>query len=139
MRRFSAGFDLVVHSVTPTLQTPHGGFLIRPHDTVRVYCGFRMALPKKYFALIVPRSSWRRKGLTCLAVYDPGYLGNAEPFVTNLSGEDVVICPGERVLQMLILPIERVELIPVSALPDNLYNRGGGTGSTVLSNVSPLP
>lgn len=128
--QFSAGYDLVTHTVSPSLGDSPGDYLIPSQATVKLHCGFRMALPRNYFALIVPRSSWRRQGLLCLSVYDPGYLDFVEPFVTNLSDSALVVHIGERVLQMLILPLERLELVTVGVLPDSLYNRGGGAGST---------
>ena len=79
--------------------------VIQPHDTIKLDCGIAIDIPVGYFGLITPRSSWRAKGLLCQSIFDAGFQGLIEPFTTNLSSNPVSILKGERVLQLVILPI----------------------------------
>ncbi len=136
---YSAGFDLrvcEVQKLRPSLtilDASKESCIISSGETVAIDCGFRLALPRDLFAYIVPRSSWRAKGLLCQAVFDPGYLEPVRPFVTNCSSQDVVIRRYDRVLQCLFTRLLSTPLIPVKSQitsDSTFYNRGGGTGST---------
>jgi dUTP pyrophosphatase len=119
-RREDAGWDL------------HAQFDVKllPGHTLPLDCGIAIWVPDGFAGLIFPRSSWRSKGLVCHSVYDHGYTGLTQPFITNSSSEVIEIEKGERVLQFLFVPVllgGRIRI--VSELPAS--DRGGdGVGST---------
>ncbi len=119
-RREDGGWDLF--SITD--------YAISSGQTVPLNCGISIWVPDGYVGLIFPRSSFRKKGLTCHSVYDHGYTGIVQPFVTNGSNETILIEKGERVLQFLFMPAllgGRVRI--VDELPAS--DRGeAGVGST---------
>lgn len=90
-------------------------------------------LPKDHFLLMAARSSLHKRGLSLIngvGIGDYDYRGDGDEYqatVFNFADKKVVIEKGERVAQMLILPIERVELEEVDYF--NESNRGG-FGST---------
>lgn len=47
----------------------------------------------------------------------------------NLSGEDYTIRPGDRIAQLMVVPVVRPELVRVDAL-DETERGAGGFGST---------
>lgn len=59
-------------------------------------------LPHNIFSLFYGRSSYNRKGVLIRgSVYDPGYNGGCGCTIYNMSGQTLVINPGERVGQMV--------------------------------------
>jgi len=88
-------------------------------------------------ALIVPRSGLgHKKGLVVgnlVGVIDADYLGPIMVSAWNRSapgGEPVVIAPGERIAQMLFVPILRPGFRVVEAFSRSTARGEGGFGST---------
>ena len=65
----------------------------------------------------------------CVGVIDNDYRGEVKASVINLSDKDYVINPGDRIAQMLFLPVEKAKLTEASELYDT-ERAGGGFGST---------
>jgi len=133
-----AGFDLRVFRVLPANHpdpTDYSSeedktYIIQPGETVKLDCACRIVVPQGVCGLVVPRSSWRRKGLVAMSIFDPGYLLPWTPFATNCYSDVIHISSGERVLQVLFVPLFYGGTLNVTKLPDYLYDRGGGAGST---------
>ncbi len=90
-------------------------------------------LPKGHFILLVNRSSTYKMGITCVngvGIGDYDYRGDNDEYMfpaLNYTNETVTIEKGTRCCQMLILPIQQVEINEVDKL-DNIDR--GGFGST---------
>ncbi|MCD6214900.1 MAG: hypothetical protein J7J46_08000 [Candidatus Desulfofervidus sp.] len=132
-----AGFDLRVFRVLPASRpistdysTRSETYVVRPGETVKLDCACKIAVPRGVCGLVVPRSSWRRKGLVAMSVFDHGYLLPWVPFATNCNSDVITITSGERVLQVLFIPLFYGKTLNVTKLPNYLYDRGGGAGST---------
>ncbi|MBQ1209288.1 MAG: dUTP diphosphatase [Bacteroidales bacterium] len=95
--------------------------------------GLYMALPNGYEAQIRPRSGLAaKKGISVLnspGTIDADYRGEICVILVNLSKEDFVINPGERIAQMVIARYESVEWEEVESL-DSTERGAGGFGST---------
>ena len=90
-------------------------------------------LPDGYEAQIRPRSGLAIKSGISLVntpgTIDPDYRGEIGVIVINLSDNEFILNPGERIAQMVICKFERVEWESVSDLSES--ERGaGGFGST---------
>lgn len=92
-------------------------------------------VPKGYFILLVNRSSTYKLGITCVngvGIGDSDYCGDDDEYkfpALNYTKDTVTIEKGTRCCQMLILPIEQVNIKEVKHL--NNTNRGGfGTTGT---------
>ena len=106
---------------------------IAPGQTVFIPTGLAMALPRGYVGLVYARS-----GLACkqdlapankVGVIDSDYRGEIKVGVINQIGEVYTIEPGERVAQMVILPVSMMPVEEVETLGET--DRGaGGFGST---------
>jgi dUTP pyrophosphatase len=60
---------------------------------------------------------------------DPDYRGEVKVLLINLGEKPVEIAAGDRIAQLIVAPVARLELIEVEALPET--TRGtGGFGST---------
>ena len=121
----SAGMDLRANT--------ENNILLKPLDRKIIGTGLYIQLPKGFEAQIRPRSGLAAKhGITVLnapGTIDADYRGEIGVILVNLSHEDFVIKPGERIAQMIIAKCEQVELIEVDTL-DETARGEGGFGST---------
>ena len=107
---------------------------IQPMERVKVPAGFAISLPgPEYVALIFARSGLGIKsGITlpnCVGVIDSDYRGEIIVALTNLSKEPYTIQPGDRVAQLVIMPVTQADISVVDEL-DNTERGAGGFGST---------
>ncbi|HEV8284656.1 MAG TPA: dUTP diphosphatase [Chitinophagaceae bacterium] len=103
--------------------------IIKPFERVLVPTGLYLEMPYGYEAQIRPRSGLAIKhGLTCLntpGTIDADYRGEIKIILINLSHEEHVIEPGDRIAQMIIQKTERAVLIPVIELNETERSAGG--------------
>jgi len=120
MTVLAAGMDLAAAIDEPVT--------LAPGARARVGTGIAISLPAGYEAQIRPRSGLAdRHGLTLLnapGTIDADYRGEIQVIVVNHGGEPVTIRNGERIAQMIVGPVSRVEWVEVDALDDT--DRGGG-------------
>lgn len=121
----AAGMDVRAHlSVEICLQ---------PMDRVLIPTGLFIELPEGYEAQIRPRSGMAvKQGITCLnspGTIDSDFRGEIKIILINLSREDQVIKPGERIAQMLIHKVEKAIFHQVIELKKT-ERAEGGFGST---------
>lgn len=96
--------------------------------------GVSIALPDGYAAFVVPRSGLASKhGITIVnspGTVDAGYRGEIRVTLLNTDLEATYsISPGDRIAQLIIMPVTRARFIPVEKLPGS--QRGdSGFGST---------
>lgn len=121
----SAGMDLRANLSEPVT--------LKPLERQLVPTGLYIELPAGYEAQVRPRSGLAAKhGISIVnspGTIDADYRGEIKVILVNLSTEDFVIAPGERIAQMVVARHERVEWEEVEVLEDS--ERGeGGFGST---------
>jgi len=103
-------------------------------ERAMVPTGVAVAIPEGYAGLVLPRSGLAaREGLTLAnspGLIDSGYRGEIICAVVNLDRrEPVKIARGDRIAQLVIVPVAAVEPVWAEELPDS--ERGsGGFGST---------
>lgn len=117
----SAGMDLRANIESP--------ILLQPLDRKLIPTGLHIALPEGYEAQIRPRSGLAlKKGITCLntpGTIDADYRGDVGVILVNLSKEEFVVQPGERIAQMIINKVERCEFELVESLDETERGEGG--------------
>jgi len=105
------------------------GVVIRPLDRALIPTGLHIALPEGYEAQIRPRSGLAlKKGITCLntpGTIDSDYRGDVGVILANISQEDFVVNPGDRIAQMIINKVERAEFELVEFLDETERGEGG--------------
>lgn len=121
----SAGMDLRASIEEPVI--------IKPLQRILVPTGLYIELPAGYEAQVRPRSGLAVKhGISVLnspGTVDADYRGEIKVILVNLSSEEFVINPGERIAQMVVARHERVEWVETDTLEES--ERGaGGFGST---------
>lgn len=121
----AAGFDLRARVEEDRLLPPGRRLLIPT--------GVAVAIPPGYEGQIRPRSGLAlRHGVTLLntpGTIDADYRGEIGIIMVNLGAEPVTIRRGDRIAQLVVQRVPRVELREVSELPSS--DRGaGGFGHT---------
>ena len=121
----SAGVDLRANVSEPITL----GSLCR----ILVPTGLFLAIPEGYEAQVRPRSGLAAKrGITVLnapGTVDADYRGEVKVILVNLSKDDFIIEPGERIAQLVIAKHEIAEWEEVESL-DKTDRGEGGFGST---------
>ena len=83
------------------------------------------------FALVLPRSGLSTGGLVCsTGVIDPNYRGEILVSIENHTDEDYPIKKGDRIAQLVFLPIPAVELIQVTSTSKDTDRAEKGFGSS---------
>jgi dUTP pyrophosphatase len=104
---------------------------IPPRERTLVSTGVRLEIPEGCVGLIWPRSGLAvKKGIDCGAgVIDSHYRGEIKVLLFNHSDTEFQIDPGDRIAQILIQKVERVEFYPADQLNKTIRN-DTGFGST---------
>jgi dUTP pyrophosphatase len=117
----AAGMDLkanIPHPIT-----------LQPMERQLIPTGIFIELPSGYEAQVRPRSGLALKqGITCLnspGTVDADYRGEMKVILINLSNTEQRIQPGDRIAQMVVSSVEKVEWHPVTELNETMRNDGG--------------
>jgi len=106
---------------------------LQPLERNLIPTGLFVEIPQGYEIQIRPRSGLAiKQGITCLntpGTIDSDYRGEIKIILINLSSEEQVIHPGDRVAQMIIQKTERAEFEQVEIL-NNTERAAGGFGHT---------
>jgi dUTP pyrophosphatase len=102
---------------------------VQAMERVLVPTGLFIELPQGYEAQVRPRSGLAiKQGITCLntpGTIDADYRGEIKIILINLSGEEQVIQPGDRIAQMIIQKVEKGILKEVKELEITARNESG--------------
>lgn len=117
----SAGIDLRANIDAPVI--------LKPLDRKLIPTGLHIALPEGYEAQIRPRSGLTIKnGITIIntpGTIDPDYRGDVGVILVNISNEDFVVKPGDRIAQMVINKFEQAKFEVVEELDETERGEGG--------------
>ena len=107
---------------------------LEPGQRALVGTGVRIALPDGYVAFVVPRSGLAtRHGITIVnspGTVDAGYRGELKVTLLNTDASEAYdIGLGDRIAQLIVMPVSRATFIPVQQLPVSVPG-DGGFGST---------
>ena len=143
----NSGPVVLVHRLDPGLPVPgrvHPGdagvdlyaaeaVALAPGERATVGTGVAVAISEGYAGLVTPRSGLaQRHGLSVVnapGVVDAGYRGEIRVILVNHGAEPISLARGERIAQLLVVPVAAGEMVEVDELPPS--ERGsGGFGST---------
>jgi dUTP pyrophosphatase len=103
--------------------------LLAPGERALVPTGIELALPPGHEGQVRPRSGLAvRRGLTLLntpGTVDEDYRGEIRVLLVNLGSEPVRIERGERIAQLVVAPVRRVEVREAEELPETERGTGG--------------
>ena len=101
-------------------------------ETVLIPTGVAVAVPDGHVGLVCPRSGLSKHGVTVAnapGVVDAGYRGEVMVRLTTTSTTPYQVHRGDRIAQLLIVPVARPEVTVVDRLDDTARG-AGGFGST---------
>ena len=121
----SSGMDLMAN-VEQTVK-------MLPGEKKIISTGIMVAIPEQYEVQIRPRSGLAAKnGISVLntpGTIDSDYRGEIKIILINLGKDIFEIKKNDRIAQMIVCPIIKVELEEVESLPETVRGKGG-FGST---------
>ena len=120
-----AGFDLYAPENMSAIN-------LYSHDTAIIDTGVHMAIPSGYCGLIVAKSGLNMKqGITVTGLIDEGYTSTirVKLYRDDSYADHYTIEPGDKIAQIMILPVPQFELEVVDAL-DKTERGDNGFGST---------
>ena len=121
----SSGMDLMAN-VEQTVK-------ILPGEKKIISTGIMVAIPEQYEIQIRPRSGLAAKnGISVLntpGTIDSDYRGEIKVILINLGKDIFQINKNDRIAQMIVCPIIKVELKEIESLPETVRGEGG-FGST---------
>lgn len=108
-------------------------FVLRAGECALVPAGIALQIPKGYGGFIVARGGLAAKKGIVLAngvgIIDNDYTGEVKILLENISDKDYTVKPGERIAQLIVMPVEAVNFIAADTIPQT--ERGAkGFGST---------
>lgn len=118
-----AGFDLFQKEGGVPIYIP-------PHRAYTFDTGVHMAIPDWWCGVLMAKSGMNVKhGITSTGLIDSGYTGSIRVKLYNHSNDTFIVQPGEKISQIIILPVPKIELMQVDELEET--ERGdAGFGSS---------
>lgn len=130
---------LVPEAILPTRAHPDDAGLdlysleeqaLEPGEGLVARTGIALAVPAGHVGLVADRSSLAKRGLkTAGGIIDAGYRGEIGVVLWNISGKPQLIARGERIAQLLIIPVATPAVRETADLGDTARGTGG-FGST---------
>ncbi len=107
--------------------------VIKPQTSALIPTGLSVAFSEDYEIQIRPRSGLAAKNnisvLNTPGTIDSDYRGELKIIIFNYSNNDFVVNNNDRIAQMILTPIAKMELEEANELPKTLRGEGG-FGST---------
>lgn len=109
---------------------------LAPGERAVVPTGLAVAIPEGYAGFVQPRSGLAaRHGIAVVnspGLVDSGYRGEIRVVLLNTDRERTFVAePGERIAQLVVLPVPGIELVEVEELPTSERGaRGFGSSRT---------
>ena len=121
----ASGMDLIAFIKKP--------INIRPKTSSLISTGLSVAFPENYEIQIRPRSGLAAKNnisvLNTPGTIDSDYRGEIKVIIYNHGDSDFIINNGDRIAQMVLSPVIKMELEENNDLPETIRGEGG-FGST---------
>ena len=94
---------------------------LKPGERKLFFLGFALEFEHGYAALVKDKGGPPAKGgiHTMGGVFDPGYRGEYNVQLINLGQETYPICKGQKIAQLVVMPIATVEYEEVDSLNDS--------------------
>ncbi len=121
----ASGMDLIAFTNKP--------INIKPKTSSLIPTGLTVAFSKDYEIQIRPRSGLAAKNnisvLNSPGTIDSDYRGEIKVILYNHGNDDFSINNGDRIAQMILAPVVKIELEETNSLPETIRGKGG-FGST---------
>ena len=102
---------------------------VHPGEHAMFNTGVHVEIPRTHVGMITSKSGLMGQGLTSRGTIDSGYTGPIRVVLYNHGCEGYLVHEGDKISQLVILPIITPELEEVSSL-EKTERGSGGFGST---------
>ena len=103
--------------------------VLKPLERKLIPTGLYVEIKEGYEIQVRPRSGMAiKQGITCLntpGTIDADYRGEIQVILINLSGDDQMILPGDRIAQMVVQKVEKVGWALSESIEETQRNDGG--------------
>ena len=127
----SSGMDLMALTDKPITILPKKSYLVPT--------GISVAMPKNYEIQIRPRSGLAAKNnisvLNTPGTIDSDYRGEIKIILFNHGSDEFLINNGDRIAQIVLMPIHKIDFEEVDNLPDTVRGEGGFVSTGRWINV----
>ncbi|GLI28751.1 deoxyuridine 5'-triphosphate nucleotidohydrolase [Agromyces rhizosphaerae] len=118
--------------------------VLAPGERATVGTGVAVALPDGYVGFVVPRSGLAFKhGITIVnapGTIDAGYRGEIKVSMLNTDASEAYeIREGDRIAQLVVMPVSRARFVPVDRLPGSHRGEGGFGSTGFAADAHPTP
>lgn len=107
--------------------------MLRPFEWRKVSSDVAVAIPNNFAGLVFPRSGWGCRGLVLkntVGVIDSNYRGAIQlTLYNNNDSEWIHVSKGDRVAQLVVVPVAHVQVLKVDSL-DETERGSQGFGSS---------
>jgi dUTP pyrophosphatase len=107
----------------------HDVVVLQPGETALIPSGFRMEIPRGFEGQVRPRSGLAVKHnvgvLNSPGTIDADYRGEVKVILTNFGKTEFPVRRGDRVAQLVIVPVARAEWREVPDLDETARGEGG--------------
>lgn len=111
----------------------NNAFVLRSGERALISTGIAVQIPKGYGGIICSRGGLAAKKGVVLCngagIIDSDYTGEVKVLLQNTSMEDYTIKPGDRIAQLIFIPVEYANLVIVDELDETMRGERG-FGST---------
>jgi dUTP pyrophosphatase len=113
------------------LKSNESNYRLTPGSKVIFSTGVFIEIPKGFECQIRPKSGLSSNGLyVAFGTVDNGYRGELKVTAINLNDTDIVINKGDKIAQLVLVPIHQAELVQVEEIEVNTQRGIDGHGST---------
>ena len=116
------------HDAGLDLRSPVDAWL-HPGEHEVIDLGIHVEIPAGYVGMITSKSGLMAHGITCRGTIDSGYTGSIKAVLYNHGPDGYRVTAGDKVCQLVLVPIITPELEVVDEL-DDTERSDGGFGST---------
>ncbi|MGB9664672.1 MAG: dUTP diphosphatase [Ignavibacteria bacterium] len=103
--------------------------IIKPFETMLIPTNLAVEIPEGYEGQVRPRSGLAAKNFVTIlntpGTIDSDYRGEIKVILTNFGREDFVVNRGDRIAQLVIVKVEKVEIVETKELNSTIRNEGG--------------
>ena len=105
--------------------------LVEAHGSALIHTGLHVELPHNTAGLLVTKSGLNVKhGITSTGLIDEGYTGEIIVKLYNNSDEDYLVRAGDRISQLVVIPVLYEDIHFRDSLDENTERGGRGFGSS---------
>lgn len=105
--------------------------IVSAKESAKFDTGVHVKIPVGYVGILMSKSGLNvNHDITSEGVIDAGYTGSITVKLYNNGGYDYKVEEGDKISQLLIVPVELAEVVVIESMDENTERGNNGFGST---------